>query len=323
MRRQLRDLKPVAHNKSVEEPIRVSKAKDSPLWSRRDPAALINASNHTSKLSSTQLALLTRSARNHTYHADAVLLQLQQRYGNHYVQSVLALSEQPSVRLTDAPDVQALFLSFALKMGAKKATKEMLKRFIKKHILEKLKKVASKKVAKQLAKEADEVISILEDPWWVTTIGFIPIAGDIFDLVNVPRKIRGAIRQANRLELRVKRIIRSQKHWATGVKFSKRGFPIFDKVAKADLKIAAAVASIKDRGKHRIAATGALHKQIIKGTIDWRQFTKSQLEAIREGRGKIPGYTWHHHQQKRRMQLVPEEIHAATGHAGGFLTWFK
>lgn len=30
------------------------------------------------------------------------------------------------------------------------------------------------------------------------------------------------------------------------------------------------------------------------------------------------GYTWHHHQDKGRMQLVETEIHAKTGHTGGF-----
>ncbi len=30
------------------------------------------------------------------------------------------------------------------------------------------------------------------------------------------------------------------------------------------------------------------------------------------------GYTWHHHQNQRTMQLVPKEIHGKTGHLGGF-----
>jgi hypothetical protein len=30
------------------------------------------------------------------------------------------------------------------------------------------------------------------------------------------------------------------------------------------------------------------------------------------------GYTWHHHQEKGRMQLVNSEIHSKTGHTGGF-----
>jgi RHS repeat-associated protein len=30
------------------------------------------------------------------------------------------------------------------------------------------------------------------------------------------------------------------------------------------------------------------------------------------------GYTWHHHQEKGRMQLVDSDIHSKTGHTGGF-----
>jgi len=37
------------------------------------------------------------------------------------------------------------------------------------------------------------------------------------------------------------------------------------------------------------------------------------------GHSRTPaGYTWHHHQQSGRMQLVERNIHAQTGHTGGF-----
>lgn len=29
------------------------------------------------------------------------------------------------------------------------------------------------------------------------------------------------------------------------------------------------------------------------------------------------GYTWHHHQDEKTMQLVPADIHRKTGHTGG------
>ena len=36
------------------------------------------------------------------------------------------------------------------------------------------------------------------------------------------------------------------------------------------------------------------------------------------GYAKTPkGYTWHHHQNGRTMQLVPTDIHRKTGHTGG------
>jgi len=33
------------------------------------------------------------------------------------------------------------------------------------------------------------------------------------------------------------------------------------------------------------------------------------------------GYTWHHHQQPGRMQLVPFGVHAAVQHSGGRQVW--
>lgn len=33
------------------------------------------------------------------------------------------------------------------------------------------------------------------------------------------------------------------------------------------------------------------------------------------------GYTWHHHQETGRMQLVESDIHRQTGHTGGFSLW--
>ncbi|MDR1488612.1 MAG: HNH endonuclease [Holosporales bacterium] len=42
---------------------------------------------------------------------------------------------------------------------------------------------------------------------------------------------------------------------------------------------------------------------------------------MKSGLEKIDGYTWHHHQDVGRMQLVPEKIHADTGHFGGDALW--
>jgi len=38
------------------------------------------------------------------------------------------------------------------------------------------------------------------------------------------------------------------------------------------------------------------------------------LRLVRE---KIPDYTWHHHQDTGRMQLIETRIHTQTGHIGG------
>lgn len=45
-------------------------------------------------------------------------------------------------------------------------------------------------------------------------------------------------------------------------------------------------------------------------------FAAANREA---GYARTPeGYTWHHHQDGTTMQLVPTDIHAQTGHTGGY-----
>lgn len=56
------------------------------------------------------------------------------------------------------------------------------------------------------------------------------------------------------------------------------------------------------------------------GSLDTDQFTDRQLEQIRNG-DKPEGYTWHHHEDPGRMQLVPSDIHEKTGHTGGRSLW--
>jgi hypothetical protein len=108
----------------------------------------------------------------------------------------------------------------------------------------------------------------------------------------------------------------------TGVVFDQRGFPIFDDVTKVDLQISAGqVAGRNYRGQMR-AATRALRDRIDSGAIPASRFTSDQIRAIMGGRDKIPDFTWHHHQEVGRMQLVPEGIHADVGHIGGFEMWY-
>lgn len=46
-------------------------------------------------------------------------------------------------------------------------------------------------------------MGMLEDPWWSTALGFIPVVGDAFDLACVPSRIRKAIGRAGALEGKV------------------------------------------------------------------------------------------------------------------------
>ncbi len=106
--------------------------------------------------------------------------------------------------------VQGSFISFALKAGAKKGTKAMLKNYIKTHIRSRIQKISLKRIRKQFSQEASAILDVLEDAWWETAIGFIPIVGDGFDLINVPRKIAKAIDRADKLEHKVKSFLKIQ-----------------------------------------------------------------------------------------------------------------
>lgn len=48
--------------------------------------------------------------------------------------------------------------------------------------------------------------------------------------------------------------------------------------------------------------------------------TEENVKDLLAGRN-IRGFTWHHHQQFGRMQLVPTSLHQQIGHVGGRHIW--
>jgi hypothetical protein len=112
-------------------------------------------------------------------------------------------------------------------------------------------------------------------------------------------------------------------HPKTRIPYDARGFPILDDLAVYDTRINRSIAGIKDAKAHMRAATEDLWKAIERGEIDRSLFDTEQLAAIKDGKDKIPGLTWHHHQDFSRMQLVSTEVHGMTGHVGGFHMWFR
>lgn len=53
------------------------------------------------------------------------------------------------------------------------------------------------------------------------------------------------------------------------------------------------------------------------GRRQFEPFGGGKASAIQSGKAKIPNYTWHHHQDIGRMQLIDEVVHRRTGHMGG------
>jgi hypothetical protein len=110
------------------------------------------------------------------------------------------------------------------------------------------------------------------------------------------------------------------RHPETGIVFDKKGFPIFDDVAKYETKITGDLGKMKPDA-HKRAATRQLRDDILSGKVDRKMFTDDQWLDIKKGAPDIDEFTWHHHQDVGRMQLVPRKIHKETGHFGGDALW--
>jgi hypothetical protein len=136
---------------------------------------------------------------------------LQRAVGNSAVSTWLAsLPERPAFPSAPAVSVQRSLISWVVKQGAKKVSKGTLKNFINTQIKGKLKGILDKDMVKRFGKEADDILDALEDPWWATAIGFVPVVGDAFDLARMPVKIRKAFQRADRLEAKVSKVLALQ-----------------------------------------------------------------------------------------------------------------
>jgi hypothetical protein len=110
------------------------------------------------------------------------------------------------------------------------------------------------------------------------------------------------------------------KHGETGIVFDNRGFPIFDKHIKYETRISGDLKNMSS-GMHKRMATRQLRSDIETGIINRNMFTEKQLAQIKDGFESIEDYTWHHHQEVGRMQLIQRQIHKDAGHVGGDKLW--
>ncbi|HHQ6575620.1 TPA: HNH endonuclease [Serratia fonticola] len=112
--------------------------------------------------------------------------------------------------------------------------------------------------------------------------------------------------------------LKGQRHpQEPNVVYDGHGFPIFDDFALFDTKLPGVAFSNAEYTEQMKMASKDLWKSIQRGEVATSQLTKEQLAAIKAGKSKIPDFTWHHHQELGRMQLVPTKIHGKSGHIGG------
>ncbi len=109
------------------------------------------------------------------------------------------------------------------------------------------------------------------------------------------------------------------RHPVSGVPYDLDGFPIFDTFAEVKLKEADFK---KTRPTHDRICNKLLYEQILKDPKLAAKFTKEEIELFKNGE-KPKTYTWHHHQDTGRMQLVDAYLHEKTGHTGGYNIWGK
>jgi len=140
------------------------------------------------------------------------------------------------------------------------------------------------------------VKDLIEDPHDpINWLSIIPIAKPIKWGKRIGDAL-GAVRSAIPKSTHpVAEKLAGKKHPVTGVPYDKKGYPAFPKkLILHDVKI---------------EPTGSR-------SGDFRAANR------KAGLSDTPlGYTWHHHQERGRMQLVPTDLHKGTPHTGGWAIW--
>lgn len=120
-----------------------------------------------------------------------------------------------------------------------------------------------------------------------------------------------------------------QKHPETGVRYIKKVvetdtgekvegvFPQFE--SKFSVQLHENLQKVPDRAQFA-ECNKKLKEYLKKNPKLKKKFTKDQLADIAEGYTP-EGYTWHHNEERGKMQLVDTEIHSKTRHTGGRNIW--
>lgn len=106
-------------------------------------------------------------------------------------------------------------------------------------------------------------------------------------------------------------------HPVTKVRFDEKGFPKFKSVYTVKLQHKDYK---KSREEHFYIANKKLYNNICSSSRLRMKFSSRDINVISQG--DTPNkYTWHHHQDKGKLELVDREIHSKTSHIGGYSIW--
>ena len=103
------------------------------------------------------------------------------------------------------------------------------------------------------------------------------------------------------------------------VPYDINGFPVFS--SRGDVVIDSVFISSNVKAQSR-EASKALSEAIKADPVLASKFTSEEIQLF-EKKKWPSGYTWHHHQEKGRMQLVETKIHDAAKHVGGYAIWCR
>lgn len=107
-----------------------------------------------------------------------------------------------------------------------------------------------------------------------------------------------------------------QRHPVTGVLYNSGGYPVFESMMDIIIPEELRGPEVSD-ARQFAEASRQLREEFERTPTLESIFSPEQLEAIKKGWPRIPGLTWHHHEDGMTLQLVDRDTHARTGHSGG------
>ncbi|WP_338635015.1 hemagglutinin repeat-containing protein [Spirobacillus cienkowskii] len=100
------------------------------------------------------------------------------------------------------------------------------------------------------------------------------------------------------------------------VVYDQKGLPGFTPHMKTEVIFSQKTMLETNYEEHLTMSTKALWAEVQKDPVLKRKFTEAELLDMEQGKQKIGKYTWHHHQDLGRMQLVETKIHKDAPHVG-------
>lgn len=145
-------------------------------------------------------------------------------------------------------------------------------------------------------------------PFWARVAALVLLPGTAHAPDQVP--------ECERTRSHKNEHLAGQKHPVTGVLFKDNGYPAFEPIIEITIPEELRGPEVSDA--RQFAEASRQLREILEIRPEAvTTLTPEQLEAIEKGWPRIPGLTWHHHEDGMTLQLVDRDTHARTGHSGG------